>query len=76
VNVWVDRNHNGLSERGELYSLKRAGVESIHLGYVQAQEFDSNGNETRQRSTYTRNVRGQVAVQQLIDIWFSTLRVD
>lgn len=76
VGVWLDRNHNGYSERGELYSLERAGVKSISVEYLKAQEVDTYGNETRQRSTYTRQIRGGTVLRQVIDIWFSTLRVD
>lgn len=76
IGVWLDRNHNGVSERGELYSLNRAGVQSINLEYLNAQEIDAHGNETRQRSTYHRQVQGASALRQVIDIWFSTLKVD
>ena len=73
VQLWIDGNRNGVSERSELYSLDYYRMESINLGYVDAQEVDDHGNETRQRSTYRRVVNGRSVARQVIDVWFSTL---
>jgi hypothetical protein len=77
VQLWIDRDHDGYSASDEFISLERAGVSSIHLGYVDAAEVDPYGNETRQRSTFSRASRkGTLAYRQVIDIWFSTLKAE
>lgn len=70
--LWLDRNHNGLTEAGELSSLEGGGVESIHLGYVEIAETDPFGNQTRQRSTFRRASAGGSAPALIIDVWFRT----
>lgn len=73
VRLWLDRNKNGVSERSELVTLARANVKNINLGYKDIEEIDQFGNQTRQRSTFTRRVKGQNYTLQIIDIWFNTL---
>lgn len=76
LKLWVDRNHDGVSDSGELMGLSRVNLESIDLGYVDSAEIDPHGNETRQRSTYQlRSPAGKFYTRQVIDIWFSTLKL-
>ncbi|MFN2385671.1 MAG: hypothetical protein ABR576_05230 [Thermoanaerobaculia bacterium] len=44
LRVWVDRNHNGLSEPAELLGLAAAGIHSIAYGYGFADSRDEHGN--------------------------------
>lgn len=76
VRLWIDYRRDGESDSREFFTLERAGVESIALNYLDAQEIDAYGNETRQRSTFTRNVNGRRSVRQVIDIWFNTLTIE
>lgn len=71
--LWLDRNYSGTVERGELLELSRVGVLSLNLDYVDVLEVDPHGNETRQRSTFTRRVRGHAYPFLMVDIWFRTL---
>ncbi|MBI4402768.1 MAG: hypothetical protein HY537_01325 [Deltaproteobacteria bacterium] len=73
VKLWLDRNFNGQSDKGEIVSLNRAGIESINLKYADVNEVDSYGNETRQRSTFRRNIDGRSVPLLIIDVWFNTL---
>jgi hypothetical protein len=52
--VWVDRNHNGVSDPGELLTLKQAGILSISLKYAKSPWTDLNGNKFRYKSRMTR----------------------
>lgn len=49
--IWVDRNHNGISEPNELTTLAQAGVKSISVNYTLSQWSDANGNLFRYKST-------------------------
>ncbi len=42
--LWIDANHDGVSQRGELHSLPELGVFSISLHYSEAQRVDPYGN--------------------------------
>ncbi len=44
LKVWMDVNHNGISEEEELYSLEHFGISSIDLNYSQVNRLDENGN--------------------------------
>lgn len=48
--VWVDKNHNGVSDPGELLTLQQAGVVSISLTYSAAPWTDAYGNKFRYRA--------------------------
>ncbi len=47
LRVWVDRNHNGISDPGELLSLDEAGVVAIDLHYTESLRTDQYGNQFR-----------------------------
>jgi hypothetical protein len=38
-------------------------------------EVDRYGNQTRQRSTFRRTVRGVSTARMVIDVWFNTLAI-
>ena len=50
LQLWLDRNHNGISEADELYSLSEFGVIKIDLNYKDAFKVDDYGNIGRYRS--------------------------
>ncbi len=49
--LWIDKNHNGVSEPDELYSLPALGVISIDLHYQEARFTDLHGNRFHYKST-------------------------
>ena len=73
LRLWVDNNHDGVSDRRELYPLHKGNLRSINLNYVEMDETDPNGNTTKFRSTYSRLVNGIATPMQIIDVWFNTL---
>lgn len=50
LRIWVDKNHNGIGEPGELMTLQLAGIKSISLDYQDAHYTDAYGNQFRYRS--------------------------
>jgi hypothetical protein len=44
LRVWIDRNHDGVSEPGELFSLAELGISELGLRYRESRRVDSFGN--------------------------------
>ena len=52
--IWIDANHNGVSEAAELTSLGDHAITSIDLGYQESRRQDRHGNELRYKSQVQR----------------------
>jgi hypothetical protein len=50
LQLWTDRNHNGVSETDELVPLGGAGVTRLWLNYRESRRQDENGNVFRYRA--------------------------
>ncbi|MFN7981107.1 MAG: hypothetical protein U0Q11_04555 [Vicinamibacterales bacterium] len=50
LRVWVDVNHNGLSEPSELHSLQAVGVKALDLDVKSSRYIDAFGNAFRYRA--------------------------
>lgn len=48
--LWIDRNHDGISQPDELFTLPEAGIFAIGLNYVEDDKTDQFGNEFRYRA--------------------------
>jgi hypothetical protein len=51
LRLWIDKNHNGVSEPDELFPLSQLDVLSISLNYTPSERVDEFGNRFRFRST-------------------------
>lgn len=67
LRLWLDSNHDGVSQAVELETLSSAGVLAIDLEYVVSQRRDRHGNEFRWRSN-VRTVQG--ATRHAADVIF------
>jgi hypothetical protein len=71
LQLWIDYNHNGMTDPGELLSLETAGVESIDLRYHKEKRVDRWGNAFRYRSSATLlNERGRRRRVDTYDVYF------
>jgi hypothetical protein len=68
LQVWVDRNHDGVSQASELHALKDVGVQSIALN-AQASTTMDNGNALSLVSHWTSQDGTRHA---LVDVNFTT----
>ncbi|OAQ14248.1 hcalcium-binding protein [Bibersteinia trehalosi Y31] len=61
VRVWQDKNHNGITDKGELLTLASLGISEINLNYENAYGQLYDGNELLARGSFTRNGKKQSA---------------
>ena len=60
--IWVDTNHNGISEANELLTLEQAGIQAISLSPSPSQWVDANGNIFR----YVAGLRATPPASQVV----------
>lgn len=53
LRIWKDSNSDGRTDAGELLGLAEAGVQSINVEYAASTGLDPQGNDHRQRGSYT-----------------------
>lgn len=67
MQVWQDRNSDGISQQDEMLTLAQAGVNEISL-QSESTSIDDNGNIIGETGTYTDSDGNE---QQMADVWFA-----
>ena len=70
--LWVDRNHDGVSQSPELQTLSDAGVISIGLDPKEARRQDEFGNWFRYRSPALVESRGKIEKVFAYDVYLAS----
>ncbi|HET7522674.1 MAG TPA: hypothetical protein VFJ79_00875 [Acidimicrobiales bacterium] len=71
LRVWVDANHDGVSQPGEILTLPQAGIVRLAYDYVETRRQDQYGNLFRYQSrAWVRNPAGQVRESSTYDVFF------
>ncbi len=74
LRLWIDENHNGISEPNELHTLESLGVYSLALNYTESKQWDVYGNAFRYKGKV--NPEGEPRRDQVdrwtYDVWFVT----
>jgi hypothetical protein len=50
LRLWIDANHDGISQPGELHSLHELGIYSLALNYSESRKTDQFGNQFRYKA--------------------------
>jgi hypothetical protein len=71
LRLWVDANHDGISQPDELHPLPEMGVFSISPDYSLARYIDEFGNVFRYRAKVNPEEHGKSDVgQKIYDVFF------
>jgi hypothetical protein len=74
--LWQDRNHNGISEPGELTALPASAVAAIDLKYKKSKWVDLHGNTFRYRTKVLRNDQVNGNDKWAYDVFLVTMAAD
>ncbi len=71
LRLWVDANHDGISQPGELHTLSEMGVFSISLDYSLSSRTDEFGNVFRYKAKINQGLNGNSDVgKKAYDVFF------
>jgi hypothetical protein len=72
LRVWLDANHDGVSQPGELFSLDTLAIASIDTVYALSEREDQYGNRFRYRGRYYRRANNPLVLvpHQTYDVFF------
>lgn len=70
LRLWIDKNHDGISQPDELFTLSSLGVNSISLKYTEDRKVDQYGNVFRYRGTVNPGNPASQVDRKTYDVFF------
>ena len=71
LKVWIDSNHDGISQPGELHTLDELGIHSINLNYTRTPFTDAYGNKFRYKGSLNPDP-GDKVDRVIYDVFLTT----
>ena len=72
--IWIDSNHNGISEPSELSSLSATGIVRIDTAYVERRRRDQHGNRYAYEGNALLVLGGETRERKIFDVFFARAR--
>lgn len=69
LRLWIDSNHDGISQPSELLSLPQAGIRAISLHYTRMRYTDTFGNQFRFKSGVTMSSGTSRDRREAVDVF-------
>jgi hypothetical protein len=71
LRLWVDRNHDAVSQAGEISVLPSHRIVALNLAYTEGDTYDEHGNELYLMSSYVVRVHGgHTELRTMADVEF------
>jgi hypothetical protein len=69
LRLWIDYNHDGMSQAGEIFSLAEKGVVALGLDYRASGRIDANGNLFRYEALVAIQQHGRITIRPYYDVY-------
>jgi hypothetical protein len=69
LRLWIDYNHDGISQPWEIFTLQDKGIVAIGLDYVASNKKDAYGNLFRYGSLLAIERDGAVRLRRFYDVY-------
>lgn len=72
LRVWIDANHDGISQTNELYTLDSLGIDPIDFRYTYSERSDKNGNQFRFKGHLAPANQSDEIDRKIFDVFLTT----